>query len=203
MAWACQLSSRRGARGHMHSRAPPWLLARACRSCRIALCPCTVSPNSPQSDQRHILPLPVGVQLLSNARITNGHACSTFSSCRSDCCPLCEKPLFHLIQIAPLCMIFSLFLWFVGVLATISQQPELLIEVLIHFVSVMPQYVTFAAPRMWSRFSHHMQYTREDTANSTALPPHVSVLSPPATPGWYAAGAPLAILWCVRWGGVP
>ena len=75
-------------------------------------------------------------------------------------------------------MIFSLFLWFVGALATISQQPELLVEVLVHFVSVMPQYVTFAAPRMWSRFSHHMQYTREDTPNSTALPPHVSVLPP-------------------------
>ena len=77
----------------MHSRAPPWLLVRARRSCRIALGPCAVSPSSPQSGQRHILPLPIGM-LLSDARIINGHACSTFSSRRSDCCSLCESRCF-------------------------------------------------------------------------------------------------------------
>ena len=72
-------------------------------------------------------------------------------------------------------------------------RPFRLSDATIRHFCCTPNVVTILAPHAVHK-GGHAQLHGSAAARQRA--------SPPAIPGWYAAGAPLAILWWVRWGGV-
>ena len=105
-----------------------------------------------------------------------------------------RTPVFHFCQFVPVCLILSTLMWSLAGLVHVCENPGLIFDFVLHAASLVPQYMNYAAPRVWTRMRYSVgQRFVHDAVNST-VPLAPGEPDPPVATAWPLAGVPLAIL---------